>query len=89
MKTKFVQTNKKFQPIEFTLTIETPEDLKNFLMFTSVMSDSSSYSEDLPYNEFTCFAEKADEFELATFVDSMLTSAQWQQLRQIYVDSIK
>ena len=89
MKTKFVQTNKKFQPIEFTLTLETPEDLKNFLILTSVMSDSNSYSEDLPDVELTRCAEKVDERELAWFVDNMLTSTQWQQLRQIYVDSIK
>lgn len=84
MKTKIEQANKKFQPINITLTLETPEDLKKFLMFTSAMSDANSYADDILYVSIDSVDYSVDECDIAQFVDQMITGMQWKQLEEIY-----
>ncbi len=87
MKTKFTQASKKFDPIDITITLETPEDLKNFLIFTCAMGDANSYSSDFVSVSINDVDYSVDECDLAVFVDQMITGLQWQQLEEIYAKS--
>ena len=85
MKTKFTQAKKNFQPIDITITLETPEDLKNFLFMTSALSDIGSYSDDMPtvsIDDVT--VEEVDATDLSNFIDKLVTGMQWHELRNIY-----
>lgn len=84
MKTKIEQANKKFEPINIILTLENPEDLKNFLIFASVMSESDSYSNDIPPVEINNVDFSLDGCDIAEFVDRMITSLEWINLCNVY-----
>ena len=84
MKTKIEQANKKFQPINITLTLENAEDLKNFLIFASAMSTSDSYSGYIEPVEINNVNFSVDGLDLAIFVDQMITSADWVNLCNVY-----
>ena len=84
MKTKITQASKKFDPIDITITLETPEDLKKFLLFTSAMSTSDSYSDVLMAVDINNVDYYVDGLDLAIFVDEMITSADWVNLCNVY-----
>ena len=84
MKTKIEQANKKFEPINITLTLESPEDLKNFLIFASAMSTSDSYSDDILPVDINNVDYAVDGLDLAIFVDQMITNSQWVNLCDVY-----
>ena len=84
MKTKIEQDNKKFEPINITLTLENPEDLKNFLIFASAMSTSDSYSNDILPVDINNVDYSIDGVDLAIFVDQMITNTQWLNLCNVY-----
>ena len=84
MKTKIEQANKKFEPINITLTLENPEDVKNFLIFASAMSDANSYADDILSVSINDVDYSVDECYIAQFVDQMITGMQWKQLEEIY-----
>ena len=84
MKTKIEQANKKFEPINITLTLESPEDLKNFLLFTSAMSTPDSYSDDILPVDINNVDYAVDGLDLAIFADQMITNSQWVNLCDVY-----
>ena len=90
MKTKFTQAKKNFQPIEVTITLETPEDLKNFLLMTSaigqiVMGQIEAYSDEMPTVSIDDDTdEEVDATDLSNFIDNLVTGMQWHELRNIY-----
>lgn len=84
MKTKIEQANKKFQPINITLTLENPEDLKNFLIFASAMSTSDSYSDDILPVDINNVNYAVDGCDIAEFVDRMISNSEWLNLCDVY-----
>lgn len=84
MKTKIEQANKKFQPINITLTLENPEDLKNFLIFASAMSTYDSYSDDILPVDINNVDYSVDGRDLAEFVDRMISNSEWLNLCDVY-----
>lgn len=94
MKTTFTQASASFRPIDVTIRIESIEELKQFLLLTSVMSQTDVYDstrlEETPvelcdhYDSECAVAEK-----LADFVDKMISIGNWQALQQIYLDNVK
>lgn len=93
MKTKFKQTNTAFQPIDITIRLESIEELKQFLLMSSVLTDSDAYDEkflsETPIDLISDYeTECANSDHLAHFVEEMISAQQWNELRQIYVKCV-
>ena len=89
MKTTIKQSTTAFQPIDVTIRIESVEELKQFLLLTSVMTDANAYDakilEEIPVD--LCGDapnECANSDLLANFVEQMISVKQWIDLQQIY-----
>lgn len=93
MKTKFKQANNAFQPIDITIRLESIEELKQFLLMSSVLTDSDAYDEKfLAETSIDIYAdfenECANSDHLAHFVEEMISVEQWNELRQIYSNCV-
>jgi hypothetical protein len=84
MKTKIAQSSTGFEPIDITITLETIEDLKNFLVFMSAMCHEESYSDDIPSIIVNGVEFSVDVTNNADCVNQMIDSLQWKQLEKIY-----
>lgn len=94
MKTTLKQSNSAFQPIDITIRLETLEELKQFLLMSSVMTDSDAYDdkflEETPIDLYADYEnECAVSDHLAHFVEEMISVQQWKELQTIYATCIK
>ena len=95
MKTTINQIKKRFTPVEVTLRLDSVEELKQFIILTSVMTDSQFFD--------TCLEEESSvdinddcknmispsPDDLACFIDDMVSVEQWRELRKIYINHTK
>ena len=95
MKTTINQTTKSFRPIELTIRLDTVEELKQFLLLSSNMTDSDAYSdrflEESPINLSDGYENETHALsdDLASFVEEMVSVDQWRDLRTIYIEHTK
>lgn len=95
MKTEIKQIKKQFTPVEVTLRLDSVEELKQFIILTSVMTDSQFFD--------TCLEEESSvdinddcknmispsPDDLACFIEDMVSVEQWRELRKIYINHTK
>ena len=72
-----------FDPIEVKITLETPEELKNFLILTSNISFASFYLDEYYYTHGNRQAESSSK-ELHKFGENLISDIQWNTLKEIY-----
>ncbi len=90
MKSNVTRETQSFKPIKFSLEIETVEELKQFLLLTSVLENPIGIKDDAfadaeislssDHSEY----EQIDLYELTHFVGKMISLSDWENLRRIY-----
>ncbi len=83
MKTQLNQIPAKFDPIEVKITLETPEELKNFLILTSNISFPSFYLDEYYYTHGNRQVKSSSK-ELHKFGEQLISDTQWNTLKEIY-----
>ena len=75
-----------FDPIEVKITLETPEELKNFLILTSNICFSSFYNDDYCSKIYIDDNKQVESSpkELRKFGENLISDIQWNTLKEIY-----
>lgn len=84
MKTQINQATQEFKPVNLMIRLETPEELKQFLLLTSVLTESSAYADELPVIGLGNERQVPKSTRLAEFVDAIISRDQWHELAAIY-----
>ena len=80
MKSEFTRTNPTFNPIEIKLTLESREDLSNFLAFTSQVVHMDFENQNYEGINVTSASVKE-------FADKIISSSDWEELLNLLENS--
>ena len=95
MKTTIKQTEVPFTPVEVSIRLDTIDELEQFLLMTSAMTDSDSYNHKFLRESLINLSDDYEKVipavpsELAEFVEDMVSVEQWRELRKIYINHTK